>query len=680
MKSARSRLVARTLVGVTLLATVAAVTLRVFAGTHTADPVDLIILLVIAVFGAIGALIVTRRPENSIGWLFLAVAVGLSLDALLIGLAGLRTFSSTAVARVGAWLEGWTWLPAVFVPTVFPLLLFPDGRLPSRRWRPVVWIGAAGLIAFSFSMAFTPSNYEGGVPIGLRFPTWLVEVASVGAIPLVGALIGGLVATVRRFRRSRGEQRQQLRWLAYAGVLGASSLAGSFIVGGVLSALGVNVEEGPVTDVLNLLVLMSMLAIPVAMTVAILKYRLYDIDLVIRKTVVYVVLAGLIFVGGGLIARLATGLLVGGRGEDSLLIAGILIGLLVWPLRRLATRIADRLVYRGRSSPYEILTEFSGRMAGAYATEDVLPRLARVLAEGTGARVAVVWLEVGAAIRAEAIWPPDAAAPVDPPPDAVPVAHQGERLGALSVEMPANDPMSPRKTRIVRDLAAQAGLILRNVRLIEDLRESRRRIVAAQDERAKKLERDIHDGAQQQLVALQVKQRLVDSMIERQPARAHELMEQLQRDTASALEDLRDLARGIYPPLLADQGLGAALESQARKSAIPVRVEVEGLGRYPQETEAAVYFSALEALQNVGKYAEASQATVRLAQANGTLRFEVADDGRGFDPEAVEPGTGLQGMADRLSALGGELTVRSAPGEGTTVSGRLPGDPSEPDP
>jgi signal transduction histidine kinase len=493
-------------------------------------------------------------------------------------------------------------------------------------------------------------------------------------------LIGGLVATVRRFRRYRGEQRQQLRWLAYAGVLGASSLAGSFIVGGVLSALGVNVEEGPVTDVLNLLVLMSMLAIPVAMTVAILKYRLYDIDLVIRKTVVYVVLAGLIFVGGGLIARLATGLLVGGRGEDSLLIAGILIGLLVWPLRRLATRIADRLVYRGRSSPYEILTEFSGRMAGAYATEDVLPRLARVLAEGTGARVAVVWLEVGAAIRAEAIWPPDAAAPVDPPPDAVPVAHQGERLGALSVEMPANDPMSPRKTRIVRDLAAQAGLILRNVRLIEDLRESRRRIVAAQDERAKKLERDIHDGAQQQLVALQVKQRLVDSMIERQPARAHELMEQLQRDTASALEDLRDLARGIYPPLLADQGLGAALESQARKSAIPVRVEVEGLGRYPQETEAAVYFSALEALQNVGKYAEASQATVRLAQANGTLRFEVADDGRGFDPEAVEPGTGLQGMADRLSALGGELTVRSAPGEGTTVSGRLPGDPSEPDP
>jgi signal transduction histidine kinase len=150
------------------------------------------------------------------------------------------------------------------------------------------------------------------------------------------------------------------------------------------------------------------------------------------------------------------------------------------------------------------------------------------------------------------------------------------------------------------------------------------------------------------------------------------MLADLQTETNHALEDLRDLARGIYPPLLADKGLGAALESQARKSAIPVSVEIDGIGRYPQEAEAAVYFSCLEALQNVAKYAHATSATVRLAQADRTLSFEVSDDGRGFDPAAASRGSGLQGIADRLAALGGELEVHSAPGDGTTVAGRLP--------
>jgi signal transduction histidine kinase len=150
------------------------------------------------------------------------------------------------------------------------------------------------------------------------------------------------------------------------------------------------------------------------------------------------------------------------------------------------------------------------------------------------------------------------------------------------------------------------------------------------------------------------------------------MLADLQAETNQALEDLRDLARGIYPPLLADKGLGPALESQARRSPIPVAVEVDGIGRYPPEAEAAVYFSCLEALQNVAKYARANSATVRLSQANGTLSFEVADDGQGFDPGAAERGSGLQGIADRLAALGGELVVRSASGAGTTVLGTLP--------
>jgi signal transduction histidine kinase len=214
--------------------------------------------------------------------------------------------------------------------------------------------------------------------------------------------------------------------------------------------------------------------------------------------------------------------------------------------------------------------------------------------------------------------------------------------------------------------------VLRNATLIEDLKASRQRLVAAQNEERRRIERNIHDGAQQQLVALAVKLKLADSLVGKDEERAHAMLADLQTDTGQALEDLRDLARGIYPPLLADKGLGAALESQARKSAVPVAVETDGIGRYPQEAEAAVYFSCLEALQNVAKYADASHATVRLAQANGILSFEVVDDGRGFDPAAASRGSGLQGIADRLAALGGKMEIRSASGDGTIVAGSLP--------
>jgi signal transduction histidine kinase len=238
--------------------------------------------------------------------------------------------------------------------------------------------------------------------------------------------------------------------------------------------------------------------------------------------------------------------------------------------------------------------------------------------------------------------------------------------------MPANDPMDPTKERLIRDLAGQAGLVLRNATLIDDLKASRQRLVAAQDAERRRIERNIHDGAQQQLVALAVKLKLADSLVGSDEARAHAMLADLRAETNQALEDLRDLARGIYPPLLADKGLGAALQGQARKSTVQIALETDGIGRHPQETEAAVYFSCLEALQNVAKYAEASHATIRLAQADGALTFEIADDGVGFDPATATRGTGLQGIADRLAALGGTLTVRSAPGDGTTIAGRLP--------
>jgi signal transduction histidine kinase len=208
--------------------------------------------------------------------------------------------------------------------------------------------------------------------------------------------------------------------------------------------------------------------------------------------------------------------------------------------------------------------------------------------------------------------------------------------------------------------------------LIEELRASRQRIVSAQDAAARRLERNLHDGAQQQLVALAVKTRLADSLLGRDDTKAHEMLMQMESEMQDALENLRDLARGIYPPLLADQGLAVALEAQAKRSPIPVAVEAVGISRYRQETEAAVYFSVLEALQNVAKYSGASHAMVSLHGGDGHLTFEVADDGAGFDPDTTAHGTGLQGVADRLAGIDGTLEVRSKPGAGTTIIGMVP--------
>jgi signal transduction histidine kinase len=261
----------------------------------------------------------------------------------------------------------------------------------------------------------------------------------------------------------------------------------------------------------------------------------------------------------------------------------------------------------------------------------------------------------------------------------VAVRHQGDLLGALTVTKPQNEPFTAAEGKLVDDLAAQAGLVLRNVGLteelranLEELRASRQRIVAAQDAAARRLERNIHDGAQQQLVALAVKLRLMGSLIGRDAAKERELAAQLLGEAQDALENVRDLARGIYPPLLQDAGLLAALEAQARKSPMPVTVEADGLSRLPQEQEAALYFCTLEALQNVAKYAGATRVAVRLREEDGHVSFEVTDDGVGFDPKSSGYGTGLQGMADRLAALAGELTVTSSPGAGTTVRGRVP--------
>jgi signal transduction histidine kinase len=230
---------------------------------------------------------------------------------------------------------------------------------------------------------------------------------------------------------------------------------------------------------------------------------------------------------------------------------------------------------------------------------------------------------------------------------------------------------------LLQDLASQAGLVMRNVGLnqevlarIEELKASRQRLVAAQDEARRRLERNLHDGAQQHLVALKVQVSLVERIADSDKVK--NMLRKVASDADEALEALRDLARGIYPPLLADQGLSAALEAQAGKAPIPVAVHAAEISRYSEDVEAAVYFCCLEALQNAVKHAQASSVEIELAEKVGVLSFRIGDNGGGFDLATTQRGDGLLNMADRLEAIGGTLQVQSSPVDGTSVMGRLP--------
>jgi signal transduction histidine kinase len=626
-------------------------------------------------------MLMVRRAHNVIGWAFQAMAVSavasLSADAALQLTLGRSVPIHPPGISVAGWISNisllWMVLP---IPAIF--LLFPTGHPLSSPWRWAIRLWAVGVAVTIVWAALRPGEVYGNPPpdrvhvdnpFGLDAAAWLFPpLAWIAGMTVLAAAVLGIVSLVVRFLRSRGEERAQMRWLAFAGVIAALLVLAEFATALVFGDRS-RVSETVGAYLYQGLVLTLLVGIPVSVAIAILRYRLYDLDVVIRKTVVFGLLAvfiTMVYVGivGGI------GAVVGSQSSTALsFAAAAALALLFQPARDRARRLADRLVYGERATPYEVLSEFSGRVGETYAADDVFPRMAQVLAAGTGAETAAVWLRVGGELRPAAVWPAGANPGSG---DHVEVRHQGETLGELSVRMPANDAMNPARRKLVEDLAAQAGLVLRNGRLIEELRASRQRLVAAQDEERRRIERNIHDGAQQQLVALAVKQRLAASVVGRDDDRARAMLEELQSETNQALEDLRDLARGVYPPLLADQGLAAALQAQARKSAVPVDVMTDGVGRFPQEVEAAVYFSCLEALQNVAKYSGATWAVIRLAKVEGELRFEVEDDGTGFDASATSYGSGLQGMADRLDALGGRIAVRSAPGSGTTITGVLP--------
>ncbi len=375
---------------------------------------------------------------------------------------------------------------------------------------------------------------------------------------------------------------------------------------------------------------------------------------------------------------------------DALAVLGtVVVALSFQSVRQRAERFANRIVFGELMTPTQAMTELADGVAATFATDDVLNRAARISAEGTGAARADVWLRIGDTFTLSATWPTGNTGQrandvtMIPGDHVVNVMHGGEALGALTVTAHPGDPLTQNEIRLVDDLGAQLSSILRNVRLsaelqarleqiavqAAELRTSRTRIVNAQDEERRRLERDMHDGAQQHLVALAVQLGLAKGLIAQSPAAAAELVAGLRTVTAEAVETLRDLSRGIYPPALTEGGIAEALRAHAGEGGLGITVDSTIEARHPAAIEAAIYFTCLEAIQNSAKYSGGANVTVRISGSEVGIDFEVVDDGGGFDSAIIEPGRGLINMTDRIEAIGGRLDVMSELGRGTVVRG-----------
>ena len=627
-----------------------------------------------------GLVLTLRRPRNVVGWLHatagLLIALNLAADGYSVA-AVVDGWALPAGDQV-AWLRNWLWVPFMGLLAVLGILLFPDGRLPSTRWRPALWFAIAAIAVGTFAAAFQEGPLENFTPV--VNPFGIDGFTADQAEPLLSFLLFSLLLAVAsmvvRFRRSTGETRQQLKVMVFAAVIFAVLLVVEFLAQGVVN----EPLRGLPARATQVALSVGMVGIPVAQGIAILRHGLYEIDVVISKALLFTVLAA--FITALYAAVVAGASAVAGTTDNPWLplLAAAVVAIAFQPARERVRVLADRLVYGSRVNPYDVLSSFSAQIATTFETEKQLEQMARLLGEGTGAVRADVLLVVGGEERAGATWPPDAPAGLEPDLR-VPVTHQGEQLGVLAVTKPRNDSLTPQDQKLTVDLAAQAGIALRNVGLtsellsrVEELRASRQRLVSAQDEERRRIERDLHDGAQQQLVALKIKLGLARLQAEDEGAtETAAQLEGLAREAGEALDTLRDLAHGIYPPLLAAEGLVAALESHGRKTSLPVDVVADDRARrYPPEIEVASYYCCLEALQNASKYADASTVVVSLHEEDGHLVFEVRDDGRGFDVAGAPKGAGLRNMTDRVDALSGTITVESSPGRGTCVRGRVP--------
>jgi signal transduction histidine kinase len=641
-------------------------------------------LLAFAAVAAVGAVVASHRPRNPLGWIYLGLANWMGLIAGALGAYALYATSDGRTlpgADTAVWFTNWGWVPALGVLVTLGFLLFPDGRLPSPRWRPVAWSAIVSTAAMTISFMFTAVDYTDARGRHVANPYTTPSLASffdvakqVCALALIATAALCVASLFVRHRQGSRDERQQLKWLMFAGAVLVISLA-----------LPVNHGNGGIVDVVFGL---TIAFVPVACGIAILKYRLYDIDVVINRAFVFGALAAFItLVYVGIVVGVGSLLGRGDRPDRALqIVATAVVALGFQPVRRRVQLVANRLVYGQRATPYEVMADFSHRMAGTLEVDQALPQMAEAAARGVGAIAGRVRLFLPGGGERVVAWPAEAPASVST--RSIEVRYQGDPIGEIAVTKAPGDPLLPAEEGLLQALGAQAGLAMHNVRLTDELevrleelarqadqlRASRQRLVTARDAQRRGLERDIREGPRRQLTEIEDGVRHAASLAPTDHEAALELLDRLGERANDTLEGLRDLARGIFPPLLADKGIVAALDAHIRKVGLRATIEsapdFAGL-RFDDRTEAAVYFCCLQALQNVYRHAGNDDTVVRLSAGSEVLTFEVTDHGPGFDPGVTDRGMGMQIMQDRVDALDGSLEVVSSPGAGTTVTGRI---------
>ncbi len=658
-----------------------------FAALNPPEPVlDVArVALVMAIpFPAVGVLIVSRQPGNAIGWIFCAVGLlqGINISAAQYGRYAL--LADPGLLPGGAemfWLASWTWFPSLALLVTFLLLLFPDGRLPSPRWRPLAWVSAASLALATVPTAAALWSVGGlGIlcaqqefeaaretlralcppePAPLE-EGLLIRIGFVG-IALTGmSSLGSVISLVVRFRCSAGLERQQIKWFAYAGVVTFLCVAAMFTP----------------LDYYRGILSLGILTIPVAVGIAVLRYRLYNIDLLINRTLVYAALTAMVVgVYVLVVGYLGAVFQTGSNLYVSLLAAGV-VAVLFAPVRDRLQRVVNRLMYGDRDEPYEVISRLGERLETVLAPETVLPTIVETVREALKLPYAAIELPQDGGFEV-------AASSGEPPAGflRLPLSYQGETVGRLSVGARApGEEFSAADRRLLGDLAHHAGVAVHGVRVMDDLRRSRERLVLAREEERRRLRRDLHDELAPTLAALGLAASTVGELIPLDPKRAAALNSELQVEIRATVGEVRRLVYDLRPPTLDELGLvGAVRERAARYTAsvggngLRLTVEASGLPpELPAAVEVAAYRIVQEALMNVVRHAKAHACAVRLScPVSRALEIEVTDDGVGL-PGSPEPGVGLRSMRERAAELGGSCKIEPAAPTGTRVFARLP--------
>ncbi len=552
--------------------------------------------------------------------------------------------------EIALWIVSTWWALALLIPTVFIPLVFPYGALPSRRWRP--WAYAAGaIVAIPIIGTLFAAGLNYDVPL-VDNPFGVPGAAALqyGFLALPAAYALGVAAIITRRRRATGDEREQMRWLVYAVSLLAAGLVASLFTGdwGALPAV---VTLGP------------FLLVPVAIGAAILKYRLYDIDVIINRTLVYGGLSAAVLAGYGLFVVIGGALLpFSVEWRESVLAAGAL-ALLAYPVREWLQSGVNRLMFGDRDAPYAAMSRLAHRIADTAASSAVLPAVAEAVAEGLRLPYAAIELPGGTPVEHGILRGQ---------PQRIPLVHQGVEVGEMVLA-----PRTPRgqfstaDLRLLDDVARQVAMAAHAVRLAADLQRSRERLVLAREEERRRLRRDLHDGLGSALAGLTLYAGNARGALRDDPDAAQAWLGQLEDGIRAVVKDIRRLAYDLRPPALDELGLVGALGQHAEGMATPTRMTApDDLPPLPAAVEVAAYRIVAEAMLNVDRHADATRCDVRLAIGDA-LTVEICDDGRGL-PARLQTGVGLLSIKERAAELGGGCEIESAPGGGTLLRAVLP--------